>query len=211
MILTDKYEFTQAWQHQCCLHSPMHMNTCADRLQVGERGSSLAEVMVAALLVAIFFASIFELNAMCLRYMDSSKESLAALQSVQDRVEILRNRTFYDLTRTSCNQCVPVAPATSCVTIPCVHDLLATGANAAPISQRFTEVVTISNYPATGSGTTQFTRSPDGTVTTNSLMTDDPANWPLAKIDVAVSWTTTMGSRARTEQTSCIVANGSKK
>jgi hypothetical protein len=57
--------------------------------------------MVATMLVAIFFASIFELNAVCLRYMDASKESLAALQSVQDRSEALRNLAFSDLTTTA--------------------------------------------------------------------------------------------------------------
>src|SRR5436190_14098755 len=122
------------------------MNAPADRSNSGEDGFTLVEAMVAAILVAIFFASLFELNAMCLRFIDSSKESLAALQSVQDRTEALRNRAFYDLTRTDCSACTPVAPATTCVTIPCVHDLMATAANPAPIAQRFTDVVTISNY-----------------------------------------------------------------
>ena len=66
-------------------------------------GFTLVEGMVATMLVTIFFVSIFELNATCLRYLDSSKESLAALQSVQDRVEGLRNRAFSDLTRTTCD------------------------------------------------------------------------------------------------------------
>ncbi len=52
-----------------------------------ERAFTLVEVMVAAILVTIFFASIFELNAVCLRYIGASKESLAAVQSVQDRSE----------------------------------------------------------------------------------------------------------------------------
>ena len=197
----------------------------ATRSKDGEDGFTLIEVMVAAILAAIFFASLFELNAMCLRFIDSSKESLAALQSVQDRAEALRNLAFYDLTRTGCSACVPVSPATTCVTIPCVHDLMATAPNPAPISQRFTEVVTISKYSLANpsppaSGVTQFTRAPDGTVTTNSLTTEDATcstgaagctQWGLAKVDVQVSWTTTLGGRARTEQTSCIVSNGTKK
>ena len=121
------------------------MNTHATRSKDGEDGFALVEVMIAAILAAIFFASRFELNAMCLRYIDSSKESLAALQSVQDRAEALRNRAFIDLTRTYCSPCMPVSPATTCVTIPCVHDLMAAAANPAPIAQRFTEVVTIGN------------------------------------------------------------------
>src|SRR6476620_10046782 len=77
------------------------MKTQANRSRNHENGFTLVEVMVATMLVAIFFASIFELNAVCLRYMDASKESLAALQSVQDRSEALRNLAFSDLTTTA--------------------------------------------------------------------------------------------------------------
>src|SRR5438045_8274509 len=108
------------------------MKTAANRLKNGEDGFTLVEAMVAAILVAICFASLFELNAMCLRFIDSSKESLAALQSVQDRTEALRNCAFFDLTKTDCSVCTPVAPATTCVTLPCVRSLMSTAANPAP-------------------------------------------------------------------------------
>ena len=194
------------------------MKTPANRSM---EGFTLVEVTVAAILTAIFFASLFELNAMCLRLLDSSKESLAGLQSVHDRIETLRNRSFYDLTRTDCNPCPTCSPAP----VPCVQNLLGTAPNPAPIAQRFTEVITISKYSLANpspspSGVTQFTRAPDGTVTPNSLTTEDATcstgivgctQWEMAKVDVQISWTTTVGNRTRTEQTSCIVANGSKK
>ena len=63
-----------------------------------QSGTTLVETVVAATLIAVFFATIFELNAVCLRYIDASKESIAALQGVQDRVEALRNLAFTDLT-----------------------------------------------------------------------------------------------------------------
>lgn len=154
-------------------------------------GFTLVEVMVAVTLAAVFFVSIFELNAMCLRYIDASKESLAAVQSVQDRSEMLRNLAFSDLTTTSS-----------------VQNLMATAANPAPFSQKATEVVAISKYP-TANGVTQFTRSPDGTVATNSVATD--LGTALVKVDVSVSWTMTVGGRTRIEQTSSIVSNGTKK
>ena len=197
------------------------MKIQVNQANIREGGFTLIEVMVAAILTAIFFASLFELNGMCLRLLDSSKESLAGLQSVNDRIETLRNRSFYDLTRTDCNPCPTCSPAP----LPCVQNLLATAPNPAPIGQRFTEIVTISKYSLTNpspsaSQVTQFTRAPDGTVTANSLTTEDATcfagsvgctQWEMAKVDVQISWTTTVGSRARTEQTSCIVANGSKK
>jgi Tfp pilus assembly protein PilV len=157
----------------------------------GEQGTTLVEVMVAAILIAVFFLSIFELNAMCIRFIDSSKETLAALQSVQDRSETLRNLSFSDLTTTSV-----------------VQTLMATAANPAPFSQKATEVVKISKYP-TANGVTQFTRSPDGTVARDSVATD--LGTQLVKVDVAISWTMTVGHRARTEQTSSIISNGTKK
>ena len=162
-----------------------------------EGAFTLVEVMVATMLVAIFFASIFELNALCLRYMDSSKESLAALQSVQDRAEVLRNLAFSDLT-----------------TISFVRDNVMP-ANYTPdktptlFSKKATEVVKITQYP-TANGVTQFTRLPNGTVTTDSVATNLGLA-QLVKVDVSVSWTMTLGGRARTEQTSSIVSNGTKK
>jgi prepilin-type N-terminal cleavage/methylation domain-containing protein len=171
-----------------------------------ERAFTLVEVMVATMLAAIFFASIFELNAMCLRYIDASKESLAALQSVQDRGEVLRNLAFSDLTTTSVVQGLMTAPA-----------------NPAPFSQKATEVVKLSKYaPPIGvtpctpctpcDPCTQFTRSPrDGSVTTNYIPVAPDLGTGLVQVDVSVSWNMTLGGRARTEQTSSIVSNGTKK
>src|SRR5438105_14985075 len=88
------------------------------------------EILVAVLLLAIFCASVFELNAVCLRYIDASKESIAALQSVHDRCEVLRNLAFTDLTTKSY-----------------VQSLLATSPNASEFCKIATEVVKISAYP----------------------------------------------------------------
>jgi Tfp pilus assembly protein PilV len=172
------------------------MNTRANRPKDDENGFTLAEVMVAAMLAATFFMSIFELNAMCLRYNDASKESLAALQGVQNRAEALRNLAFSDLTTTSFvrNNVMP--------------------ANYTPdgsptlFSKKATEVVRITQYPA-ANGVTQFTRLPNGTITTDSVATN--LGTGLVQVNVSVSWNMTMGGRARTEQTTYIVSNGTKK
>jgi len=155
------------------------------------RGTTLAETMVGLLLLASFFASIFELNAVCLRYIDATKESVAALQHVQDRAEMLRNLSFADLTNTASVQTLMSAPP-----------------NAAPFAQKATEIVTICAFP-TPNGISQFTRSPAGAVTTDSVATD--LGTGLVKVDVQVAWTMTLGGRLRTEQTTNILSNGSKK
>ena len=151
---------------------------------------TLPEVLVAVLLLGIFCASVFELNAVCLRYIDASKESLAALQTVHDRCEVLRNLSFADLAATST-----------------VESLLATPANGSAFCKKATEVVKISAYP-TANGVTQFTRSPDGTVTNDSTATSLGSS--LVQVDVSTSWNM-LGGRARSEQTSTIISNGTKK
>ena len=154
-------------------------------------GTTLPETVVGLVLLATFFASIFELNAVCLRYIDATKESVSALQSVQDRAEMLRNMSFTDLTNTAA-----------------VQTLMATPPNAAPFVQKATETVKISAFP-TANGVTQFTRTPGGTVTTDSVATD--LGKELVKVEVKVVWTMTLGGRSRTEQTTNILSNGSKK
>jgi len=151
---------------------------------------TLPEVLVAVVLLATFCASIFELNAVCLRYIDASKESIAALQSVHDRCEVLRNLAFTDLTTKSY-----------------VQSLLATPANGSDFCKKATEVVKISAYP-TPNGVTQFTRTPDGAVTNNLTATD--LGTSLVQVDVSTSWNM-LGGRARSETTSTIISNGTKK
>ena len=155
-----------------------------------QRGMTFPEVLVAILLLAMFCGSVFELNAVCLRYIDSSKESVAALQSVHDRAEVLRNLAFTDLTSTATVQSTLTSPA-----------------NSSDFCKKASETVTIAAYP-TANGTTQFTRTPDGTVTLNSTATD--LGTTLVQVDVSTSWNM-LGGRARSEQTSTIISNGTKK
>src|SRR5713101_574423 len=151
---------------------------------------TLPEVLVAVVLLATFCASIFELNAVCLRYIDASKESIAALQSVHDRCEVLRNLAFTDLTAKSY-----------------VQSLLATPANGSDFCKKATEVVKISAYP-TPNGVTQFTRTPNGAVSND--LTAAGLGTSLVQVDVSTSWNM-LGGRARSETTSTIISNGTKK
>lgn len=151
---------------------------------------TLPEVLVAVVLLATFCASVFELNAVCLRYIDASKESIAALQSVHDRCEVLRNLAFTDLTTKSY-----------------VQSLLATPANGSDFCKKATEVVKISAYP-TANGVTQFTRTPNGAVANDLTATD--LGTSLVQVDVSTSWNM-LGGRARSETTSTIISNGTKK
>ena len=152
---------------------------------------TLVELMVAAVLTVTFFVAIFEVNAVCLRYVTAGKEALAALSIVNDRAETLRNLSFADLTNPSV-----------------VGTLLTNPANNSPFSGRAVEVVKITAYP-TPNGTTQFTRGNNGQVTTNSVATSLGSS--LVLVDVSCSWPAVFGGRQRSEQVATIISNGSKK
>jgi hypothetical protein len=160
-------------------------------LKLRQSATTFSEVLLAVVLLAFFFISIFELNAICLRYIDASKDSVAAMQVVQDRSEVLRNLAFRDLTSSSYLQ-----------------TLLGSPANASDFAKNITEVVKISQYP-TVSGVTQLTRAGNGTVTTDSVATD--LGTTLVKVDISATWNMTFGGRPRSTQITSIVSNGTKK
>jgi len=155
------------------------------------KAMTLPEVLVALLLLGLFLPSVFAVNGVCLRLINATKESTAALQSVHDRCETLRNLAFTDLISTSQ-----------------VQSLMATPANASDFCKNAAEVVTMSAYP-TATGVTQFTRSPGGSVTTNSVATS--LGSALVQVTISSSWNATFGGRARSEETTTIISNGTKK
>jgi hypothetical protein len=154
-------------------------------------GTTLVEILVATLLLASFFASLFEANAVCLRFIAASKQSVGAIEAVQARAEIFRNLAFSDLTTTTY-----------------VQNLLATAPNTSDFVKSATEVVKIAAYP-TANGVTQMTRATNGTVSLDSTATSLGST--LVKVDITQSWTGVLGGRQRTEQTSLIISNGTKK
>ena len=154
-------------------------------------GTTLVEVLVATLLLASFFASLFEANAVCLRFIAASKQSVGAIEAVQARAEKFRSLAFSDLTNPSYVQ----------------NQVLNNPANTSDFAKSATEVVKISQYP-TANGVTQMTRTPDGTVSPNSTAT---SLGTLVKVDISQTWTGVLGGRQRTEQTSLIISDGTKK
>ena len=152
---------------------------------------TLPEVLVALLLLGLFLPSVFAINGVCLRLVSATKESTAALQGVHDRCETLRNLAFTDLTSSSYVQNLIVAPP-----------------NASDFCKNATEIVTMSAYPV-ATGVTQFTRSPNGSVTTNSVAASLGST--LVQVTISTSWSATFGGRTRSEETTTIVSNGTKK
>ena len=162
-------------------------------------GTTLVEVLVATLLLASFFASLFEANAVCLRFIAASKQSVGAIEAVQARAEVFRNLAFSDLISASYVQ-------NNVLKNPL--DGSANRANSSDFVKSATEVVKISAYP-TANGVTKMTLTPDGTVNLNSTATSLGST--LVKVDIFQTWTQVLGGRPRTEQTSLIISNGTKK
>jgi hypothetical protein len=156
-----------------------------------DAGITLVEVLVSAVLLTTLFGAIFQVNAVCLRYVSAGKESMAAISDVHDRAETLRNTAFRDLTD-----------------VNFVKTLLATPANASQFAQKATEVVRISAYP-TPNGVTQFTRNANGSVSVNSTATN--LGTSLVQVEVSCTWTGGLAGRQQTERAITIVANGTKK
>jgi prepilin-type N-terminal cleavage/methylation domain-containing protein len=155
-------------------------------------GFTLPEIVVATALVAVFFSSIFEINALCLRYISASKENVGAIEAVNDRLERLRNTGFSTLTSVSS-----------------MKSLLATAANSSPLAQRAVETVTVSDY-LIGNPTITYTRSANGTVT-SVPSTVDFSNSSLVQVDLTNQWPATFGNRTGTMQSSTVISAGTKK
>jgi len=182
--------------------------------------------MISALVIGVFFASIFEVSAVCLRYISASKENIAAIECVQDRVEQLRNLDFNDLLNPTYLAVTPAVPAASPSPSPPQRRNLTTPANASELAQTATEEVTISTFTGTSATTPQvkFTRLKGAKIsatpfsdtdvipsTTWSGGTSFPSTTTAVQVDVAYTWKATFGNRQRTESSSTIIARGTKK
>ena len=155
-------------------------------------GFTLPEIVVATALVAVFFSSIFEINAICLRYISASKENVGAIEAVNDRLERLRNTDFSTLTSVSS-----------------MKSLLGTPPNSSPLANRAVETVIVSDYPS-GQPTVTYMRSADGTVT-SVPSTANFSNSTLVQVDVTNQWPATFANRTTTAQTSTVISAGTKK
>src|SRR5436190_5724112 len=159
-----------------------------------QAGATLAETLVAATLVGAFFVTIFEVNAVCLRYIDASKECVAAVQGVQDRVEGLRNLAFGNLTSPTYMMNPQPTPAG---TPPGPRPIsLVYPSNSSDLAARVTEEVTISAYPS-GSPSIAYTRSAGGAVypTASPNTLGDFSSTTLVKLKVKYTWNTVSGGR----------------
>lgn len=190
-----------------------------------EAGATLPELMMTALVMAVFFASIFEVGAVCLRYISATKENVAAIECVEDRLEQLRALDFSDLTNPTFLAVAPAKPAASPSPSPPQRRNLTTPSNSSELAQQATETVRISTFSGTTATTPRvtFTRGPGAKISATPFSDTDvtpTTTWEggstlssatAVQIDVTYTWKATLGGRQRTESSSTIIAQGAKK
>ena len=156
----------------------------------GESAFSLLEATVAATLAAMFLASLFTMNLATMDTIRCAKESVAASQTLQQRMESLRIANWHEVTDANW-----------------LHDnLLNTDMAGSGVLKNLSESLTLVAYGSETSGNIQITRS-GGTATINSQTTD-----LLAENAVKVIWTINYigspNSRSVTRQIVAILAKG---
>ncbi len=177
-----------------------------------ESGSTLPELMITALVLAVFFSGIFEVSGICLRYISSAKENINAVECVHDRIEQLRNLDFASLTNAS-----TVATA------------LAVPPNSSGLGSIGTETVTISAFTGTSATTPKvtFVRPPGASLGTSpapNVPVTPTTTWTggsafsaatiangAVQVDVTYSWNAVLGQRTRSESSSTLISSGTKK
>ncbi len=191
-----------------------------------ETATTLAELMVTAVVVGVFFASIFEVSAVCLRYISASKENVSAIECVQDRIEQIRGTDFSSLLDQTYMSVTPAIPGASPSPSPPQRRNLTVPSNASVLAQNATEVVKISTFSG-GAATTPsvtYTRAP-GAVISSTAFSDTNVSpsvvWSggasflstttTVLVDVTYSWTSTLGGLSRSETSSTVVSAGTKK
>jgi hypothetical protein len=180
--------------------------------------------MITVVIMAVFFAGIFEVSAVCLRYIEATKESVSAIQGVHNRIETLRNLAFVDLISQSyMTTSTGIDPNDPNSNLP---GLLALPPDGSPFSPRVTETVTLTDYSTgvSGSPSVMYARIPGATVSPRapvtpsivwtggtSFPTTGPTKTTLVKATVTYTWNMTFGGRPRTETTETIISDGAKK
>ena len=190
-----------------------------------EAAVTLPELMIAAIIMGIFFSGIFEVTGICIRYISSSKENISAVECVHDRIEQLRGTDFTSLLDSTYMATVPGVPAASPSPTPSQRRNLTVPSNASALASNATETVTISTFTGTSATTPKVTyvRAPgakwnstpfsDTNVTPSTTWTGGTSLSAASavQIDVTYSWNSVLGARPLTESSSTVVCAGTKK
>lgn len=143
--------------------------------------------MVAVAIVALFFAALYALNAQSLYVLNAGRETAAAGQSLQDRIEQVRSCTWAQLTDASYIQ----------------NNILNASTTSGSSIGGSTETVTLNAYPVATTPTRVVrTNGSASTTATNANL----VNGDMVRIDVSLTWVSGPGGRPRSQSLSSIIA-----
>ncbi len=158
-----------------------------------QRAFTLAEVLIAIAVCALFGAAAFATNERLLIALKSQKETTAATMVLQQRMETFRATAFSNIGTASYVQANIVANPTG---------------SEVPLGNLI-ETVTVGLYPPDGSATNTIVRNssnPSGNITsTNSNLATMKSG--LLRVDILLSWTSANG-RTRARQLSSLFGIG---
>jgi uncharacterized protein (TIGR02598 family) len=160
------------------------------RTQTSSAGFTLVEAMVAAAISALFLSSLFTMNLASMETIRSAKESTAASQALQQRMESLRIANWHEVTDA----------------VWLRDNLLNTDVPGAAQLKNLVETITLVPYGSATLGNTQLTRA-NGTpsiVNQNSNLLAENA----VKIIWTVSYTGAPNDHAAARQIVAILAKG---
>jgi uncharacterized protein (TIGR02598 family) len=159
-------------------------------IQTARSGFTLIEAMVAAAISAIFLSSLFAMNLGSMEAIRSAKESTAASQALQQRMESMRIANWHEVTDAAWLR----------------DNLLNTAVPGGEQLKNLVETVTLVPYGSASVGNTQLSRT-DGVVT----IANQNSNL-LAENAVKVIWTANYtgapNDHAATRQIVAILAKG---
>jgi prepilin-type N-terminal cleavage/methylation domain-containing protein len=191
-----------------------------------EAGVTLPELMIAAIIMGIFFSGIFEVTGLCIRYISSSKENISAVECVHDRLEQIRGTDFASVLDSTYMATTPAVPAASPAPTPSQRRNLTVPSNASPLASSATETVTISTLSGTTATTPKVTyvRQPGAKWNTATAFSDTNVapnvTWTggaslsaatAVQVDITYSWNSVLGGRPLSESSSTIICAGTKK
>jgi Tfp pilus assembly protein PilV len=153
-------------------------------------GYTMIETIIAAAIAATFLSSLFTMNVATMDTIRCAKESIAASQILQQRMESMRIANWHEATDANW-----------------LHDnLLNTDALGSTPLRNLVETLILTPYGSLNAGNTQLTRS-NGTATIinqNTTLLEENA----VKIIWTVSYTGAPNSRAASHQIVAILAKG---
>lgn len=168
----------------------------AEPRRLRPQGFTLVEVLITLVVAALFGAAAFATNQRLLLTLKAQRESAAATMMLQERMENLRALSFSNVTDSSYIGSNIINSATT---------------SEAPLSN-LSETITVSAYPADGTGSNQWVRDsshPTGNQasTTSSLGVSHGGLQTVVKADVLITWKSADG-RSRTRNLAAVFGIG---